>query len=798
MADDPRIDEVAAIADRRTAPTTSQSEGVRLLDRLARLFGAPHETASEATVGALFLWGPLEVRRPLGSGSFGDVYAAWDSTLQREVALKLRSPEVGTLRWLDEARNLARIRHSNVLTVHGADVLNGRAGIWTELIAGHTLEDELVASGPFAESEVVRIGRDIASALAAVHDAGLVHGDVKTHNIMLENGDSPRRAVLVDFGSADRPIGNDDIPAYTIGTPLTMAPEVLAGRPASASSDVYGLGATLFRLVTARYPVEATSIDELKRAHASQERVNVRAAAPQVSARFARALERALEIDPAQRWPSADAFRRALDDVADPTRRIRVRAAAVGAGIVAIAAIGSIVFMMTRPGPGPISKGRLSKPQMPNLFRESWHQSGDKTRIGFGWVVAAADLDGDGRSDIVAAEPQWTDGAGVQCGRALAFCGTPAGPDSTRCATWVGDKDNNVGSQIAEAGDVNADGFEDLLIAEIPPGTDPRAGRVRLYLGGQRVGAIVPSWTVVGQSRESAIGSSMSAAGDVNHDGYDDVLVGEPAMTDSLLHEGIVRLYTGSATGLSPDAKWRARGGQAGASMGGWMSRLGDVNGDGFDDVLVAANTWDGAAVDCGQARVFLGGGTGVAARPTWTFDGASPNSHLGTMVSGAGDVNGDGYDDALIGEPQYSEEDRPERGRALIFFGGPGGPSPDPDWVALGLAAYSHLGYYVLGIGDVDADGYDDVAIVTSQYTEGERIHLGMVEVYRGGKKGCESTAAWRTIGGRADCHLGHTVAAGDFNGDHIPDLVVCAPLCGDPSPELGLLITYLGQRSK
>src|SRR5262249_50243943 len=126
---DPLVDEAAAVADRRPAAATS-SEGLRLLDRLLRLFGT--NEGDEPSAPSLFAWGSLEVRRKLGEGSFGEVFAAWDATLHREVALKLRSPEVGSLRWLDEARNLARIRHPHVLSVYGADVVEGRAGIWTE------------------------------------------------------------------------------------------------------------------------------------------------------------------------------------------------------------------------------------------------------------------------------------------------------------------------------------------------------------------------------------------------------------------------------------------------------------------------------------------------------------------------------------------------------------------------------------------------------------------------------------------------------------------------------------------
>jgi hypothetical protein len=226
------------------------------------------------------------------------------------------------------------------------------------------------------------------------------------------------------------------------------------------------------------------------------------------------------------------------------------------------------------------------------------------------------------------------------------------------------------------------------------------------------------------------------------------------------------------------------------------MRRAGDVNADGYGDVLVGAAMWDGATVDCGQARLYLGNANGAGAKPAWVFDGAGANSHLATMVSGAGDVNADGYDDIVIGEPQYSDEGRPERGRALLFLGGPDGPSRTPDWQSLGPVSYVHFGYAVVGLGDLDGDGFDDVAVGSSQYTEGKRIHLGMAEVYRGGKKGCETTATWRVVGDRPDAHLGQQVWSGDVNGDRLPDLVLGAPMWGDAIPERGLLVAYLGQR--
>src|SRR5262249_11140650 len=155
-----------------------------------------------------FRWGPLEVRHRIGSGSFGEVFVARDPRLQREVALKLR--RAGALerskRWLDEARRLARVRHPNVVTVYGADQHDGRGGLWMELVHGRTLEERLRHEGPLGAREGALIGAELCAALAAVHGQGLVHGDVKTHNVMREGAPGASRdagrIVLMDFGSA--------------------------------------------------------------------------------------------------------------------------------------------------------------------------------------------------------------------------------------------------------------------------------------------------------------------------------------------------------------------------------------------------------------------------------------------------------------------------------------------------------------------------------------------------------------------------------------------------------------------
>ena len=188
---------------------------LRLIEEIASAHGAdeditaprpdsPQATAPEAVSQCLARWGPLQITEKIGEGGFSEVFRAWDATLQREVALKLLYPpqdgdDVDDEHFLNEARKLAQVRHQNVLVVYGADRHEGRVGLWTDLVQGKTLEDRLKAHGPLGAEEAGLVGIDLCRALAAVHGAGLVHRDIKTANVMREEGG---RIVLMDFSAA--------------------------------------------------------------------------------------------------------------------------------------------------------------------------------------------------------------------------------------------------------------------------------------------------------------------------------------------------------------------------------------------------------------------------------------------------------------------------------------------------------------------------------------------------------------------------------------------------------------------
>jgi TolB-like protein/Tfp pilus assembly protein PilF len=300
------------------------------------------------TAPAIGRWAHLDLLARIGGGSFGEVYRAWDRHLQRQVALKLlRTVERGAdpfaSRIVEEGRLLASVRHPNIVAVHGVAERDGRVGLWMELVEGVTLEDAIAAHGPLSAAEAAVVGIDLCRALAAVHRAGLVHRDVKTQNVMRERGG---RIVLMDLGAGrrtDRATNGSD----RAGTPLSIAPELFEGAPASARSDVYSLGVLLYRLVTGEFPVRAASLDELEAAHRAHRVVRLRDARPDLPAAFVRVIDRAIAADPAERYGTAGALEadlaRTQRDEIPPESAVRARSSrrqtlTVIAAILALAA----------------------------------------------------------------------------------------------------------------------------------------------------------------------------------------------------------------------------------------------------------------------------------------------------------------------------------------------------------------------------------------------------------------------------------------------------------------------------
>ena len=254
-------------------------------------------------------WGPLQLRRTIGKGSFGTVHLAWDPSLEREVALKILQRSQRSAAVVREGRLLASIRHPNVVIVYGVDEFDGAVGLWMEFVDGLTLKQTLHQRGVFGAHEAALIGADLCRAVAAVHKAGLVHRDIKAQNVMREAGG---RIVLMDFGAGEVRTNQADPSRRPTGTPLYLAPEVLRGQPATVASDIYSVGVLLYHLLTMRYPVEGRTIAELESAHANQRATPISDLRPDLPAGIVQVIGRALDGDPARRPRSAGAMQQEL------------------------------------------------------------------------------------------------------------------------------------------------------------------------------------------------------------------------------------------------------------------------------------------------------------------------------------------------------------------------------------------------------------------------------------------------------------------------------------------------------
>jgi serine/threonine protein kinase len=306
------------------------------------------ETAAVAEPDA---WGKYRLANKVGEGSYGSVYRAWDSDLERDVAIKILHRRVGDTRLrerlLQEGRALAKVQHNNVVRVLGIEAHGDRVGLCMEFVRGKTLADIVRDQGRLSAAEAVVIGEDLCRALSAVHRASFIHRDVKAKNVMR---DDAGRIVLMDFGTgraAEAQGGKSD----RAGTPLYMAPEALEEGQVSPRSDVYSLGVLLYYLVSGDYPVTARSVEELREAHANREHRWLSEVRPDLPVAFMQVVERAIALDPDERYDSAGDLLAALASLKSGTSPVVMTVvrwtsllAIVALGMIALGAMTSAVF----------------------------------------------------------------------------------------------------------------------------------------------------------------------------------------------------------------------------------------------------------------------------------------------------------------------------------------------------------------------------------------------------------------------------------------------------------------------
>ena len=382
-------------------------------------------------------------------------------------------------------------------------------------------------------------------------------------------------------------------------------------------------------------------------------------------------------------------------------------------------------------------------------------------------------------------------------------------PATTPGWTYTGEQaQSNLGYSWMPAGDVNGDRYDDLIVGahNYDTTTHTNAGRVYLFTGSETgLDPANPDWTMDGEQINAYLGYSVAGAGDVNGDFYDDVLIGshgydltDPATVDA----GRAYLFYGSASGLSLTPDWTFTGTQASQAAGVKVAGIGDVNGDGFDDIAIGSTGWDGETADEGIVYVFYGSAAGPAATPDWTAESDQGASNFGISISAAGDVNGDGYADFMIGANNY-DKGTTDEGAAFAWygsetgFGDPGHPA-NADWMAESNQVTLAFALFLGTAGDVNDDGYDDVVISSHvhdhpTFDEGAVfLWYGSEDGINGGSSGNPDNANWIAESNQYGFAFGTvTGIPGDINHDGYDDVIVGCQL-GAPG-----IFVYFGSES-
>jgi ribosomal protein L35AE/L33A len=364
-----------------------------------------------------------------------------------------------------------------------------------------------------------------------------------------------------------------------------------------------------------------------------------------------------------------------------------------------------------------------------------------------GSVSGAGDVDGDGFADVIAGA-DWADPNGLlNAGSAFVYSGATGAVLYQYHGIAAHDR---FGNSVSDAGDVNADGFADFIIGSwtADPNGVNNAGSAFLYSGVD--GSLLFQFD--GIADYEWLGFSVSGAGDVNSDGFDDVIVGAyGTYANGRARSGSAFVYSGS-TGI---LLHRFDGELAGDEFGHAVSDAGDVNADGYADLIIGAHVASSAtSYPGGSAYVY----SGMDGALLYQYDGGSYH-YLGASVSGAGDVNQDGYDDFLVSSPWKTRrhwwEDVDGAGEVNLWSGENG----ELIFRFRGNQEGQQLGTQVAGVGDITGDGIPDISMTTQSY---------LANAYSGA--GGQLIDQFRSYHGPG---LNSVAGAGDVNGDGLDDLL-------------------------
>jgi hypothetical protein len=428
----------------------------------------------------------------------------------------------------------------------------------------------------------------------------------------------------------------------------------------------------------------------------------------------------------------------------------------------------------------------------------NWSAESNQGSAYFGCCVSTAgDVNGDGYSDVIVGALNYENGE-TEEGRAYVYYGSSGGLSTT--AGWRAEGNQaspHFGGSLSTAGDVNGDGFCDIIIgASDYDNGETNEGRAFVYHGSSSGLSTATNWTTESDQVSAQYGNCVSTAGDVNGDGYSDVVVAAFVYDNGQTNEGMVYVYHGSSSGLSTTANWTAEGSQANAYFGYCVSTAGDINGDGYSDVVIGATGYENGQYGEGRAYVYHGSSSGLSATANWTAESNQENANFGNCVSTAGDVNGDGYSDVAIGAYSY-DNGQTDEGRVFVYYGSSSGLPATANWTAESNQESAQFGNSVSTAGDVNGDGYSDVIIGANVY-DNDQTDEGRVYVYHGSSSGLSASADWTAERNQAGANFGNSVStAGDVNGDGYSDVIIGAYIYDNDQTDEGRAFVYHGSSS-
>lgn len=401
------------------------------------------------------------------------------------------------------------------------------------------------------------------------------------------------------------------------------------------------------------------------------------------------------------------------------------------------------------------------------------------------------DYNGDGYADVVVGAPNNDDNGIRDAGKVYVYFGGPGNlfdtvPDGPFGIAGAA-ADDRFGASASSAGDFNGDGYADIVVGAW--GNDAGgafAGRAYVFFGGpgRELDATADA-IFTGSAARYFFGTSVSGAGDVNGDGFSDVIVGAPSADAGGVEAGRAFVFHGGKSGPYDVADGQMTG-QVEDKLGERVSGVGDLNGDGFADVATSLPASSGSRV-----YVYLGrSGQRTEGMADLVLSGNLVADRIAPEIA-AGDFDADGFSDLVVGIPATNTPG--EAGRISIYRGGDV-PDTIPDVVSMGTTVRDKLGFAV-AIGDVNGDGHDDL-VAGSQLIDGTGNSHSRADIYPGRTEGLLSLISVASLTGRAanDFFFQSGGSGGDVNGDGLDDIIVGAPSDGSSGILAGRAYVFLG----